>query len=229
MIIQTERKTGKCSTAAHATSVEDATHGEHHPDRGLEDGTTEPNFQDLNQQEESSHDADGKISFDEVPNHEGSTTQCEQRTKQMSCWQQVESRRGSSEQDMLETSKNDCQTSRSTLDKAHLQLESSDLHQAPEARKTRQEMRRRRQRMLTTNQNQQRQQRFHERRDVAHHGTRWSDMGLHVKLLCEQQTQATNTTRDLHHHDHDNPIVHDRSPRSSRRRRQRRPRRKRRR
>ena len=61
-------------------------------------------------------------------------------------------------QNVLEASHNDCQTPRRPLDKAYLQLESSDLEQAeraPEARKTVQEMGRRHRRILTTSQNQQ--------------------------------------------------------------------------
>ena len=84
------------------------------------------------------------------------------------------------EQDVLETGKNGCQTPRRSLDTAYLQLESSDINQAQrvlEAKKMGQEMGRRHQRIPTTNQNQQRQQRSHERHDLAHYGERQLEMG----------------------------------------------------
>ena len=71
-------------------------------------------------------------------------------------------------------------------DKTDLQLESTDFNQAErvsEARKTSQEMRRLHQFTPTTDQIPQRRQRRHERHDLAHHGTRWLEMGLHGKRL----------------------------------------------
>ena len=59
----------------------------------------------------------------------GSTTLCEQRSRQTTCWQQLESRRGSLEQDLVKTSKNDCQTPPSTLDTSCLQRKSTDINQ----------------------------------------------------------------------------------------------------
>ena len=87
----------------------------------------------------------------------------------------------------------------------------------------------------TTSTHTYKQPESHERHDLVHHVTRWSDMGLCVKRLCEQETQASNTTHDpittttatqptTRTHD-----VHDQSPRPRRRRRQRRPRKRRRR
>ena len=100
-----EEETQDTTTAemsSHATSVDDTADGEpHDPDSDLEDDTTEPNPQDLNEQEQSSHDADSNSSFDEVTNEEPedkleprSTAWCEQLTRQTICWQQMEARRG---------------------------------------------------------------------------------------------------------------------------------------
>ena len=63
MIIQTERKAGTCPAAAHAASVDVELHD---PNMEPEDDTTEQNRQDLNEHEESSHDADSNAFFDEI-------------------------------------------------------------------------------------------------------------------------------------------------------------------
>ena len=98
LIIQTTKKTGKGHAAAHAASVDDAAGVEPHDP----DNKPETDNQDLDEYEESSHDANSNPSFDEISNDnpEGelepwSTTQREQCTKRMTCWQQTESRRGS--------------------------------------------------------------------------------------------------------------------------------------
>ena len=71
-------------------------------------------------------------------NH-GSTTWCKQRTKLTTCWQRLESRRGSSDRAGFTGSRQDCQTQRRSLDKACLKLECSNINQAervPETWKT---------------------------------------------------------------------------------------------
>ena len=68
------------------------------------------------EQEESRHDADSNPSFDNVPNDDidDELEPCaEQRTRQTTCWQQMESRRGSAD-----TGKIDCQKPRRTLDRS---------------------------------------------------------------------------------------------------------------
>ena len=139
-----------------------------------EDDTTEPNTQDPNEQDESSHDTDSNPSFDEA-------SKDEDRAIYIYIY-------------LFETGRSHCPVPRKTLDKAYRQLEPSAFKQAervPKARKTGQEVGRRHQRTLTTNQNQQRQQRFHERHDLAHHGGRQVEMGLHGNRLCKLQTQTT--------------------------------------
>ena len=109
--------------------------------------------------------------------------------------------------DVLEISKNDCQTPGRPLDTIHLQMEPSDTNQTErlsEARKTSQQMGRRHKLILTTNQTPPRQQRTHERPGLAHHGTRWLGMGLRGKRHCELQTHTTNATHDSNRRDHDN-------------------------
>ena len=55
----------------HGASVHDAAVAElHDPDSELKKATTEPNPQDPDEHEESSHDADNNPSFDEDPNDE---------------------------------------------------------------------------------------------------------------------------------------------------------------
>ena len=109
--------------------------------------------------------------------------------------------------DVLETSKNECQTPGRPLDTIHLQMEPSDINQRErisEARKTSQQMGRRHKFILTTNQSPPRRQRTHERPGLAHHGTRLLGMGLRGKRHCEQQTQTTNATHDPNRRDYDN-------------------------
>ena len=64
MIIQTERKTGTGHAVAHAASVDTGVEP-HDPDSEPLDDTTEHNNQDLDEHEESSHDADSNPCFDE--------------------------------------------------------------------------------------------------------------------------------------------------------------------
>ena len=86
-----------------------------------------------------------------------------------------------------------------------------------EARKTRREMRRRIQRIPATNQNQQRQPRSHERHDLAHHGTRWLQMGLRGKSSRVTQpirpttsiTTTTTTQPTTHEHTTFTTKAHD--------------------
>ena len=60
MIIQTKTSTGKCPAAAHAASVDNTAHAEHHdPHSEREDDATEPTHQGLNEHAESS-DADSR-------------------------------------------------------------------------------------------------------------------------------------------------------------------------
>ena len=61
MIMQTKRKTSKGHAAAHAPSV-----GRHRRRRTPRPDTTEHNNQDLNEHEESSHDADSNSCFDDI-------------------------------------------------------------------------------------------------------------------------------------------------------------------
>ena len=67
MIIQTKRQTGKGHAATHAASVDDTVDVEaHDPDNQPVDDKTEHNYQDLNEHEESSHDADSNPCFDGI-------------------------------------------------------------------------------------------------------------------------------------------------------------------
>ena len=69
MIIETKRTTGKGHAAVHAASVDDTAHVEpDDPDSELEVHTTEHNHQDLNEHAESSHNADGNPTFNEISN-----------------------------------------------------------------------------------------------------------------------------------------------------------------
>ena len=69
MIVQTERQVDTSYAAVQITSASDVTADAepHDPYSEQGDDTTEHNNQDLNDQEESSHDADSNPCFDEIP------------------------------------------------------------------------------------------------------------------------------------------------------------------
>ena len=116
--------------------------------------TSEHNNQDLNEHEESSHDADSNASFhdilednpeDELEPWVDFMTRATHKADDLlaasgiTSWIQAEP-------DLLEAGKDDCQARRRPLDLACLRLETSNLnpaHRVPETRKTSQEMGRR--------------------------------------------------------------------------------------
>ena len=142
MIVQTE-KTGKGREAAHASSVDDTANVElHDADSKPDDDTTEHNHQDLNEHEESRHDAGSNLSFDEISNDNPEDElqpwinyiAREKESNAQSGWF-VSSKRihvvdPQAEPDSLEAGKDDCRTPRKLLDQACLQLEPSSINQA---------------------------------------------------------------------------------------------------
>ena len=217
-IIPKKEKTGECHAAAHAASVDDTADGQlHDPDSQRRITRLNPTAKTSSSRKKADTTQTAiHPSAKFLPNSPEDELEpwvdhfVRASTKRTTCWQRKEARRGSldragfagSRQRMISTHH------KRTLDKDKIQMESSEINQArrvPETRKTDQETGRRRQRIPTINQNQQRQQQSHERHDLAHNGTRWLEMGLKGKRLCKQQTEATNTTHDPHHHDCDNP------------------------
>merc|ERR1712136_328009 len=109
------------------------------------------------------------------------------------------------EQEKLETGKNDCQTPRRTLDEAYPPTEPSDINRAEmvaEARKTGQVVGRR-QRIVTTNQNQTETTMFSRRTRVGSQGhkmarsqTPWKATfaGSRLKQPTRPTTSITTTT-----------------------------------
>ena len=155
-----EETPGNTTTSA---SVND-TFELHDPDCALEGDKAEHHSQDFNEHEERSRDADSNPFVRRSPRR-----QSRRRAGTMGrlhSESNVQSRRlvgrrrnhvvdPQTQQDFLEAGKIDCQTPQRSLNKVHLQLESSDINRAervPEARKTGQEMEIRLQHVLITNQ-----------------------------------------------------------------------------
>ena len=100
MILQTNRKSGKCHAVAQDANAGDAADDEPH------EGTTEANPQDPNDSKESNQDTDCNPrhlpSLKSVP-HEDEATEDEpepwsaQPMRHTTCWKQMRSRRGSSD------------------------------------------------------------------------------------------------------------------------------------